>query len=119
MLGILRTLLPLLGSVALLLVWAVVILVVVVRWVISQFQAEKTAIAVVTLLLFLLLPVGAGLLGHVFWRQEPVHKEPAGAAAALSELMDKVIEGSPGQEEEQAPEPDGGEGQDLPDGAQS
>lgn len=92
MLGILRTLLPLLGSTVLLLIWAVLILVVVVRWAIGQFQAEKAAIAVVTLLALLLLPVGAGLLGHLFFSSGP--KPPAGEVSAFSELVDRLVEGS-------------------------
>lgn len=104
MLGILRTLLPLLGSTVLLLIWVVLILVVVVRWVISQFQAEKAAAAVVTLLAFLLLPVGAGLLGHLFFSSEP--KPPAGPASAFSELVDRMVENS-GKKAEKEEEPSG------------
>ena len=102
MLGILRTLLPLLAGTALLLVWVVVILIVVVRWAVSQFQAERAAVAVVTLLAFFLLPAGAGLLGHLFFKQEPAPQKETGTLAVLSELMDRLVEGSP--EEEDAPE---------------
>lgn len=93
MLGILRTLLPLLVGTALLIIWVVLILIVVVRWVIGQFQAEKAALAVVTLLAFLLLPVAAGLLGHSFFRSAP--RIPTGESSALSELIDRWVEGSP------------------------
>lgn len=105
MLGILRTLLPLLAGTALLIVWAALILIVVVRWVIGQFQAERAALGVVTLLAFLLLPVAAGLLGRSFFCSEP--RIPAGERSALAELVDRLVEGSPKDAaEEDAPAPE-------------
>ena len=115
MLGILWTLLPLLVSAALLLIWAAVILIVVVRWVISQFQAEKAALAVVTLLMLILLPAAAGLLGHGFFSGNISLKTEKSEVSALAELVDKFIEGSP-KEDESADE-DAPAAQDEPGGA--
>lgn len=104
MLDTLWKLLPFLASAALLMIWAVTMLVTVVRWIIGQFQAGKAVSAVVTLLMLLVLPAGSWLLGHSFFGREVFQKADS-KLDVLSGMVDQLF----GREkEEDAPAPEAG-----------
>lgn len=90
MLDTLWKLLPFLASAALLIIWAVTLLVTAVRWVIGQFQAGKAVSGVVTLLMLLLLPAGSWLLGHSFFGREVFQKADS-KLDVLSGMVDQLF----------------------------
>lgn len=92
MLDTLWTLLPFLASAALLIIWAGTALVVMVRWVIGQFQAGKAVSAIVSLLMLLVLPAASWLLGHSFFNKE-IFRTADSKLEVLSGLVDQLFDG--------------------------
>ena len=92
MLDTLWTLLPFLASAALLIIWAGTALVVMVRWVIGQFQAGKIVSGLVALLMLLVLPAGSWLLGRSFFHKD-IFRGADSKLEVLSGLVDQLFDG--------------------------